>query len=204
MRRFIIRLAAATCLLTVGVGAAEAAVCVSIDEARDTLSPHERAATLIVVSKQFEQAGEQVVPVGCPTQYSLSHVRLGDTIIVTLTGPNGSREATATGLDDLPALYNQMVRSILTRRPMSGFNVVDRTNVPKHKPRRGAFILIRSGMRGWVIAASSATAPTACRRWDLGIARSSTRLRSTCRFSTCSSVHQTATIRASTRLHRRS
>ncbi len=120
MRRFIIRLAAATCLLTVGVGAAEAAVCVSIDEARDTLSPQERAAALIVVSKQFEQAGEQVLPVGCPTQYSLSHVRLGDTIVVTLTGPNGSREATATGLDDLPALYNQMVRSILTRRPMTG------------------------------------------------------------------------------------
>jgi hypothetical protein len=129
MRRFIIRLAAATCLWTVGVGAAEAAVCVSIDEARDTLSPQERAAALILVSKQFELAGEQVLPVGCPTQYSLSHVRLGDTIVVTLTGPNGSREATATGLDDLPALYNQMVRSILTRRPMTGFNVVDRTNV---------------------------------------------------------------------------
>jgi hypothetical protein len=129
MRRFIIRLAAATCLLTVGVGAAEAAVCVSIDEARDTLSPQDRAAASILVSKQFEQAGEQVVPVGCPTQYSLSHVRLGDTIVVTLTGPSGSREATAAGLDDLPALYNQMVRSILTRRPMTGFNVVDRTNV---------------------------------------------------------------------------
>jgi hypothetical protein len=129
MRRFIIRLAAAACLWTVSVAAAEAAVCVSIDEARDTLSPQERAAALILVSKQFEQAGEQVLPVGCATQYSLSHVRLGDTIVVTLTGPNGSREATATGLDDLLALYNQMVRSILTGRPMTGFNVVDRTNV---------------------------------------------------------------------------
>jgi hypothetical protein len=129
MRRFIIRLAAAICLLTVSVRAAEAAVCVSIDEARDTLSPQERAAALILVSKQFEQTGEQVLPVGCPTQYSLSHIRLGDTIVVTLTGPDGSREATATGLDDLPALYNQMVRSILTKRPMTGFHVVDRTNV---------------------------------------------------------------------------
>src|SRR5262245_13412519 len=129
MRGFIARLVVAICLLTVSVAAVEAAVCVSIDEARDTLSPQERAAALILVSKQFEQAGEQMLPVGCPTQYSLSHVRLGDTIIVTLAGPNGSREATATGLDDLPALYNQMVRSILTGRPMTGFNVVDRTNV---------------------------------------------------------------------------
>lgn len=129
MRGFIVRLAAAICLLTVGVGAAEGGVCVGIDEARDTLSTQERFAALILISKQFEQAGEPVLPVGCPTQYSLSHVRLGETIIVTLTGPNGSREATARGLHDLPALYNQMVRSILTGRPMTGFNVVDRTNV---------------------------------------------------------------------------
>jgi hypothetical protein len=32
-------------------------------------------------------------------------------------------------MDDLPALYSQMVRSIITGRPMTGFNVVDRTNV---------------------------------------------------------------------------
>ena len=32
-------------------------------------------------------------------------------------------------MDDLPALYSQMVRSIVTGRPMTGFNVVDRTNV---------------------------------------------------------------------------
>src|SRR5262245_5672841 len=118
MRGFIARLVVAICLLTVSVAAAEAAVCVSIDEARDTLSPQERAAALILVGKQFEQAGEQLLPAGCSTQYSLSHVRLGDTIVVTLTGPRGPREATATGLDDLPRLYNQMVRSMLTGRPM--------------------------------------------------------------------------------------
>jgi len=49
--------------------------------------------------------------------------------VVTLSGQNRQREGTALGLDDLPALYSQMVRSIVTGRPMDGFNVVDRTNV---------------------------------------------------------------------------
>ena len=38
------------------------------------------------------------------------------------------RHATALGLDDLPAVYSQMVRSITTGQPM-GMAVLDRTNV---------------------------------------------------------------------------
>ena len=49
--------------------------------------------------------------------------------VVTLSGQNRQREGTALGLDDLPALYSQMVRSIVTGRPMDGFYVMDRTNV---------------------------------------------------------------------------
>src|SRR5262245_2382526 len=129
MRDYIFRIVAAVCLLIAGVSVSEAAVCVSIDEARDTLSPQDRAAALILVSKQFEQEGEPVLAAGCANQYSLSHVRLGNTIVVTLSGPNGRREATATGMDDLPALYNQMVRSMITGKPLVGLSVVDRTNV---------------------------------------------------------------------------
>jgi hypothetical protein len=59
----------------------------------------------------------------------LSHVRLGNTIVVSIEGPAGRRDAIAQGMDDLPALYNQMALSIVTGRPMEGFNVIDRTNV---------------------------------------------------------------------------
>ena len=104
-------------------------VCVSIDEAHDTFSPPDRAAALLLVARQFEFEGQRVVSQGCSISYTVSHVRLGRTIVVTLTGPNEHREGNALGLDDLPALYSQMVRSIVTGRPMSGFNVVDRTNV---------------------------------------------------------------------------
>jgi hypothetical protein len=93
------------------------------------LSPSDRNAALLLLTRRLEEAGERVVPAGCTREYSVSHVRLGDTIVVRLDGPDGRREATAHGMDDLPALYSQMARSIVTGRPMSGFGVVDRTNV---------------------------------------------------------------------------
>jgi hypothetical protein len=108
---------------------AGADVCITVDEAHDMLSPPDRTAAILLVAKQFELAGQRVVPEGCSMAYTVSHIRLGETIVVTLSGPDGHREGTALGLNDLPALYSQMVRSIVTGRPMTGFNVVDRTNV---------------------------------------------------------------------------
>jgi hypothetical protein len=108
---------------------AGAEVCVTVDEAHDTFSPQDRTAAVLLLARQFELSGSRVVPEGCSTVYTVSHVMLGNTITVTLSGPNGHREGMALGLDDLPALYSQMVRSIVTGRPMTGFNVIDRTNV---------------------------------------------------------------------------
>jgi hypothetical protein len=109
--------------------AGRADVCVAVDEAGGALSPEERAVAVRLVGKQFELEGESVGAPDCPARYVLSHATLGNTIYVTLAGPRGHREGTALGKDDLPALYSQMVRSMITGRPMSGFNVIDRTNV---------------------------------------------------------------------------
>jgi hypothetical protein len=114
--------------LSFGAATARAQVCVKIDESQDTLSQADRAAAVLLLNKQFSMAGEPVVA-DCPAPYLLAHIKLGNVITVTLSGPRGSREGTALGLDDLPALYNQMVRSLLTGRPMTGLAVVDRTNV---------------------------------------------------------------------------
>ena len=129
MHGHIRRLAAVACLLIASAGAARADVCVEIDQARDTLAPQDRAGALQLVASQFEQEGERVVSAGCPESYSISHARLGDLIVVSMSGPRGRREGLASRMDDLPALYSQMVRSLVTGRPMTGFNVVDRTNV---------------------------------------------------------------------------
>jgi hypothetical protein len=104
-------------------------VCVSIDEARDSLQPDDRASALRLMSLQFELAGWRVVSDPCVKRYQLVHLRLGAHILVFLTGSGERREGAAAGMEDLPALYNQMVRSIVTGLPMSGFNVIDRTNV---------------------------------------------------------------------------
>jgi hypothetical protein len=122
--------AVAGCLMmVVTAGRAAADVCVAVDEAQDSLSPRDRTAARRILARQFELAGERVVPSPCPDEYVVTHTQLGATIFVTLSGPKGEREATAIGLDDLPAVYNQMVRSVLTGEPMDLRGVVDRANV---------------------------------------------------------------------------
>ena len=116
-------------LLTGAARAASAQTCIRIDESADMLAPNERTAALLLVRKQFELAGHPVAETGCQTTYTLSHIRLGSTIIVTITGALGSREGKALGLDDLPAVYSQLVRSLTTGEPMGSIAVLDRTNV---------------------------------------------------------------------------
>lgn len=113
-------------------------VCLVLDEARDTFSPQDRQAALILVERQFELAGRQMVSGDCAARYTLSHVQLGNTITVVLAGPAGQREGRAAGMDDLPALYNQMVRALLTGNAVGSMAVVDRTNVttPQAEPKR--------------------------------------------------------------------
>jgi len=58
---------------------------------------------------------------------------------VTLAGALGSREGKALGLDDLPAVYSQMVRSLTTGQPMGSLAILDRGNVSASQdlpPRR--------------------------------------------------------------------
>jgi len=132
MRKLEVRTFLLTALL---FGAAaetvHADVCVTIDDAHDTFSAGERHAALLLLTRQFELEGERVVAGACAMPFTISHVVLGNTITVTIVGADGRRQATALGLDDLPAVYSQMVRSIVTGRPMSGWNVVDRTNVTR-------------------------------------------------------------------------
>lgn len=127
-------------LLMMGAArAATAQTCLRIDESADTLAPDERVAAILLVRKEFELASHPVADTGCEAAYTLSHIRLGNTIIVTVSGALGSREGKALGLDDLPAVYSQLVRSLTTGQPMGSLAVLDRTNVSASQdlpPRR--------------------------------------------------------------------
>ena len=108
---------------------AAADVCVTVDEGRDTFSPQDRSAAVLLLARQFELAGEHVVPPGCANAYVVSHIQFGSRISILLTGPKGEREAAAMGMDDVPNVYSQMVRSLLRGLPMDAPGIVDRTNV---------------------------------------------------------------------------
>lgn len=109
--------------------AASAEVCVTIDESRDTFSPTDRSGAVLLFSTQFEQEGERVVPAGCADPFVLFHAQLGNLVVVTVSGRGKRWQATAQTTSDLPAIYSQIARSIVTGRAMAGLNVVDRTNV---------------------------------------------------------------------------
>lgn len=150
-RRVRVSLVAGLLVIGVASGRANAEVCVAVDEARDTFSEPDRAAAVLLLTRQFELAGEQVVAPGCPMPYVVSHVQLGPTIVITLSGPGGEREATAFGMGDVPAVYSQMVRSLLTGRPMNAPGIVDRTNVsaaqaaPAHRVWSDSVLYARLG-----------------------------------------------------------
>ena len=109
---------------------AHADVCVSVDTTRDTLSPPDRAAALLLIGKELEAEGRHVVSDGCDEFYLISHVRFGDTITVTLAGPQGQRQGVAIGMNDVPALYSQLVRALLSGEQVGSMRkVVDRGNV---------------------------------------------------------------------------
>src|SRR3954464_473228 len=103
-------------VLGVSIGTARADMCVSVDEARDTFTDADRKAPLFLLVSQFEAEGQRVVTSDCTDSYVVSHVELGRTITVTLAGPQGKRAGVAMGMEDVPALYSQLVRALLSGR----------------------------------------------------------------------------------------
>lgn len=109
---------------------AAAQSCVSVDTSRDTLPEGERKAALVLLTQNLQQNHVQVVQSGCQGTFTVAHVKFGNSITVFLSGPPGERQATASRMEDVPGLYSQLVRSLVTGKPMTttGDNI-DRTNV---------------------------------------------------------------------------
>lgn len=120
-----------------------AGVCVAIDPARDTLTEQERVAVRGIVLQAFANERLPINSSGsaCTETYVVSNIKLGNTINVTISGQRGQRTGRSTSLDDLPNVYAQMVKSLVTGAPMeTGGGATDRTNVTKDQsaPRRVA------------------------------------------------------------------
>ncbi len=122
---------------------AAASACVEIDGERDTLSEQERSAARSLFLQALETNGQAVSPgrngAGCTSVYRLYNVRLGNSVSTTVSGPRGTRTAQLRTIEDLPNVYDQMVRSFLSGQPMStnGLNVTrDNVTANQAAPRR--------------------------------------------------------------------
>ncbi|MCE9574163.1 MAG: porin family protein [Deltaproteobacteria bacterium] len=120
---------------------AAADVCVTLDEARDTLAPEDRKAAMISFGQALSKNGVAVTNANCTETYTVYNVKLGDTITVYVNGPTGNREARASKLDELPLVYEQIAHSLVTGQPLvTGGGNIDRTNATNDQmaPRRAA------------------------------------------------------------------
>jgi hypothetical protein len=89
----------------------------------------------------LQKEGVQVAQQNCVGTYSVYHVKLGNSVTVFMQGPQGMpqptgagplgyRQATVRSLEDVPPVYSQMIRSLISGRPMDTTNdTADRTNV---------------------------------------------------------------------------
>ena len=107
-----------------------ASVCVQVDTSQDTLSEGDRKASQVLLAQALRDQGLQVDVQNCSDTYRVYHIKLGNSITVFMQGPKGYRQVTARSLEDVPAVYSQMVRSLISGRPMNTVNgTVDRSNV---------------------------------------------------------------------------
>lgn len=137
---------------------AMAAVCVEVDMSRDMLEPREQRAAVLLVSDLLVGKGLDATPDGtdCLQTYRVHHVVFGNHITVTLTGPEGSRQAATESTADVPRIYSQLVNALLSEQPLANSNsTVDRRNVSwdlSHQPRVEAeglwFVRLGGGAQG--------------------------------------------------------
>lgn len=91
--------------------------CADVDAQRDTLSPELRTRAVQRLTRVLEREQLLVVTTGCVDRYVVSHEQVGDTLVVRVAGPHGSRRMRNGSLEKLDTMYARMVASLLTPPP---------------------------------------------------------------------------------------
>ena len=134
-----LRLSALCLAFVLSPALARAGSCVKIDEARDSLTPEERSSALTMFEDTLTQEHQEVSRDNCTDTWTLYHVRLGKSVNIVVQSSHGSRRERVNGIEDLPGLYSQIVRSLISGTPLSNESgAVTRKNVTatQDKPQR--------------------------------------------------------------------
>lgn len=132
---------AAASLLLASRAAADA--CVEIDPERDTLSEPDRAAARSLFLQALENNGQAVATSRnghpCTAVYRVHNVKIGNSVTASVAGPQGVRTVSVRAVEDLPNVYDQMVRSLLSGQAItnsSGALTRDNVTANQAAPRR--------------------------------------------------------------------
>lgn len=111
-------------------GEAQAATCVTLDAERDGLGSDDRQAAVTLFEGALAEQGLEIAREGCSETWVLYHVRLGKSLTVVVESPRGTRRERVKTVEDLPPVYHQLARAVLTNSEITSDGAaVDRRNV---------------------------------------------------------------------------
>ncbi len=95
-----------------------AGACFEINEQNDTLMPNESNAAKFICEQEFIKEGA-VVDGKCDETYIITHLILGNSIVVIIEKGSEKHSVVVSGKDELPSAYNQLARAFLKGIPVS-------------------------------------------------------------------------------------
>jgi len=115
-----------------------AGVCIEINTSKDQLDDRDRKSAKIIIEGALQEEGRKVVQGDCSNKYSIYHLKLGETVTVIIDGPTGTKKNSVKSLNELPKIYSQMIRSLISKTNVNSTQNLDRYNATdKHiNPRR--------------------------------------------------------------------
>ncbi|MEZ4270753.1 MAG: hypothetical protein R3C68_04775 [Myxococcota bacterium] len=117
-------------LMTLMVGISAHATCVVVDQQHDQLGDAERLSAGLILTETLREEGIEVATAPCSDAYVVYHIRLGEKITVVMAHGERRRRAESASVEDLPQLYSQMIRAIISDTPVGNeLHAVKRSNV---------------------------------------------------------------------------
>lgn len=112
--------------------------CVDIDESRDTLTETERKSALSLVEQEFRDLGRTVGSDNCTETYTLVHARFGESVTVTIVGPEGSQKMQAAHIEELPDVYSRLIPAVVNGTTTDATMTRDTVTTEEAAPQRAS------------------------------------------------------------------